>query len=149
MSTTSSRFILYLFCVINDSVFNLMMLIESGILLKNHINCNWCQNVTSQFHSDNLRELEISLFTCLVHRKIFKLVCRFDLINWKDKAILRYFRWIIFKQIDISQKYKTSCSLKTTTYSHGTFTWLSSAIKQLLKNFNFELLQLAFNFFCT
>ena len=33
-------FILYLFQVINDSIFNLTMLIENGILLKNHISCN-------------------------------------------------------------------------------------------------------------
>ena len=38
-------------------LFNLMMLIESGILLKNHISCNLCQNITSKLHSDNLREL--------------------------------------------------------------------------------------------
>ena len=34
--------------------FNLMMLIESGILLKNHVSCNLFYNITSQFHSDNL-----------------------------------------------------------------------------------------------
>ena len=28
--------------IINDSIFNLMMLIESGILLKNHVSCNLC-----------------------------------------------------------------------------------------------------------
>ena len=35
-------FILHLFQVINDSIFNLMMLIESSILLKNHVSCNLC-----------------------------------------------------------------------------------------------------------
>ena len=34
--------------------FNLMMLIERGILLKNHVTCNLSYNITSQFHSDNL-----------------------------------------------------------------------------------------------
>ena len=31
-----------------------MMLIERGILLKNHVTCNLSYNITSQFHSDNL-----------------------------------------------------------------------------------------------
>ena len=35
-------FILYLFQVVNDSIFILMMLVESGILLKNHVSCNLC-----------------------------------------------------------------------------------------------------------
>ena len=35
-------FILYLFSVINDSIFNLMMLIQSVVLLKNHVSCNLC-----------------------------------------------------------------------------------------------------------
>ena len=34
-------FILYLFWVINDSVFNLMF-IENEIFLKNHVSCNLC-----------------------------------------------------------------------------------------------------------
>ena len=33
-------FILHLFYIINDTIFNLMMLIQSGILLKNHASCN-------------------------------------------------------------------------------------------------------------
>ena len=35
-------FILYIFSVINDSIFKLMMLIESGILLKNHVSYKLC-----------------------------------------------------------------------------------------------------------
>ena len=35
-------FVLYLFLVINDSIFEIMMLIESGILLKNHVSCHLC-----------------------------------------------------------------------------------------------------------
>ena len=33
-------FILYLFEVVNNSIFSLIMLIESGILLENHVSCN-------------------------------------------------------------------------------------------------------------
>ena len=50
-------FILYLFQVIDDSIFNLMMIIESGILLKSHVSCNLCEDATSQFHSNNLRKI--------------------------------------------------------------------------------------------
>ena len=45
---------LYLFQAINDSIFKTMMSIESSILLKHNVNCNF---ITSQFHSDNLRKL--------------------------------------------------------------------------------------------
>ena len=37
--------------------FNLIMLIERGILLKNHVSCNLCKNITLQFHPDNLGKL--------------------------------------------------------------------------------------------
>ena len=50
-------FTLYLFQAINDSIFKLMMPIESSILLKYHVSCNFMLNITSQFHSDNLRKL--------------------------------------------------------------------------------------------
>ena len=33
---------LYLLLVINDSIFKIKMLTESGILLKNHVSCNLC-----------------------------------------------------------------------------------------------------------
>ena len=35
-------FMLYLFWVINDSIFSLIMLVENGILFKNHVSCNLC-----------------------------------------------------------------------------------------------------------
>ena len=33
-----------------------MMLIKSGILLKNQVSCNLCLKVTSQFYADNLSQ---------------------------------------------------------------------------------------------
>ena len=62
------------------------------------------------------------------------------------KATLSYFHWIIFKQWALSQKYNIPCLLKTTACTHTIFTWMSSAMKQLLEKFNFKLLH-AFNFF--
>ena len=47
-----------------------------------------------------------------------------------------------------SQKCKISYSQKAAECSHKIFPWLSSAIKQLLEKFNFELI-LALNFSCT
>ena len=74
-------FILYLFEVIDESFFNLTMLTERGIFLKNYVSCSLCQNITSLLNSNNLRKLSTSCFTYLVQTKIWKLVCRFDLSN--------------------------------------------------------------------
>ena len=41
---------LYLSSVINDSVFKIMMLIERGILLKNHVSCNLYYNHMAQWN---------------------------------------------------------------------------------------------------
>ena len=63
-------------------------------------------------------------------------------IHW-IKSILRYFHWIIFRQMEIISKIQ-NIMLKTTTCSHKIFTWLPSTIKQLLEKFNFKLLQWSF-----
>ena len=63
----------------NDSIFNLMKLFESGILLKNYRNLR--SNITSKFPSDNIRKLSFSFFTYLLQTKIWRLVYRFDLNN--------------------------------------------------------------------
>ena len=44
----------YLFLVTSDSIFNSMVVIESGILLKNNVSCNLCKIIAWHFHSDNL-----------------------------------------------------------------------------------------------
>ena len=63
-------------------------------------------------------------------------------IHW-IKSILRYFHWIIFRQMEIISKIQ-NIMLKTTTCSHKIFTWLPSTIKQLLEKFNFKLLHWSF-----
>ena len=56
-------------------------------------------------------------------------------------------RWYL-KKWALSQKSKTLCSLKTTTWGHTIFIWLSSTMKQILEMFNYELLHSS-NFSCT
>ena len=57
-------FILYLFYVIDDSLFYFMMLIESGILLKNEISC-----ITVSFRQFT-KTLDHVFFTYLVQTNI-------------------------------------------------------------------------------
>ena len=45
---TQFNIYLYLSYVINDSIFKIIMLIERGILLKNHVSCNLCHNHMAQ-----------------------------------------------------------------------------------------------------
>ena len=56
-------------------------------------------------------------------------------------GILRYFHWMILNKWTLSQKCKISFSFKTATFSNTIFTWILSAMKQLLENFDFEHFQ--------
>ena len=58
------------------------MLIESRILLKNHISWKFMLNITSEFHSDSLRKLEINFSTYSGLTKFWKFVSLFYLSNW-------------------------------------------------------------------
>ena len=62
-------------------------------------------------------------FTYIVQKKMWKVVYRFHLSNWKNWS-LGYFHWIILKHIDFISKMQI-CSLKTTKYSRIFFTRLS------------------------
>ena len=69
--------------------------------VENHVSCNLCLNVTSQFYSDKFKT--VFLFTYCTGKFVnfyTGLVCITEII----KAILRYFHWIIFKQMDIISK---------------------------------------------
>ena len=74
-------FILYLFLVINDSIFNLMMLIESRALLKTMLVVIYTKILHHSF---------IPFFTYLAEANTWKRLCRFDLRNWKIKVIITY-----------------------------------------------------------
>ena len=71
--------------------------------------------------------------------KICKFACLFDLSELKDSQQFCG---------TFTGQYFNKCLVKTTHCSLTIFTSLSSAIKQLLEKFHFELLH-AFNFFCT
>ena len=45
-----------------------------------------CKNITSQFHSDSLRKLWISILIFLGQTKVWKFVCLFDLCNWMNHS---------------------------------------------------------------
>ena len=62
-----------------------MISIESGILLKNHVTCNFMLKYYITLSPDNLRKLQISFFTYLEQTKIWKFVCPFDLYNWMNQ----------------------------------------------------------------
>ena len=72
---------LCLFQAINYSIIKLMISIESGILLKNHVSCNFMLKYYITLLPDNLQKLQISFFTYLVQTKIWKFVYPFDLYN--------------------------------------------------------------------
>ena len=45
-----------------------------------------CQNITSQFHYDNLRKLQFSFFTYLGQTKFWKFVCLFDMYKLMNQS---------------------------------------------------------------
>ena len=61
------------------------------------------------------------LFIYLGQMKIWKLAYLFDLSNQRIKTVLRYFTGC-FSKWTLSQKWKKSCSVKTTICSHTMFT---------------------------
>ena len=132
----TSYFILYLFFVINDYILNLMMLIQSGILLKNNVivviyakilHLNFiptiCENFKSVFWLIYCKRKFENLYTGLI---------------WeikRIKAILRYFdnMDIISKKQNIvfAKNYYIAIAIK---FLHGGHLQWNSYLKSLILN---------------
>ena len=80
-------------------------------------------------------------FTYIVQKKMWKVVYRFHLSNWKNWS-LGYFHWIILKHIDFISKMQI-CSLKTTKYSRIFFTRLSPSNLSYAKSLSLKFCTLS------
>ena len=123
------------------------MLIGSGILLKNMLVVIYSKILHHSFIQTICENLKSDFLPISCIRKFGNLHACSIWAFERTKAVLRYFYWTIFHKWTLYQKCKIY-SVKTSICSHITFTWVSSAIKQLLEKFYLDF-QHAFNISCT